>query len=177
MVEKLDHSSLNLPISWLVVVKPLCADGIDFINEYNSGRFGFCQSEGISDHFWSISNVHLHQWWSCKLQECCFCLTCACSCHHCFACTRRAEHQTTLWWSDSNFLKFVFMGDGKNNSFSEFFDLFIESTNVSVLFWGSFIYFHGFNSVIIFGWKLLKQDVGIFVNSNKLSRFEFVWID
>lgn len=50
-------------------VSPFSADGIQFINK-NDGRSLFLgQSESVTYQFSSVTNKHLHELWTCELQE------------------------------------------------------------------------------------------------------------
>lgn len=61
MVEELEHSSLYLSITGFIVIETLGSDSIDFIDEDDCWSFFLCQSKGIADHLWSISDIHLDQ--------------------------------------------------------------------------------------------------------------------
>ena len=60
MVKQLQHSSLNFSISRLVIVEPFGSDGVDLVDENDSGSFFFGHGKGISDHFGTISDIHLN---------------------------------------------------------------------------------------------------------------------
>lgn len=60
LIEELKHGPLHFPVSALVTVKPLGANGIDLVNEHNARRLLFGQSKGISDKLGSVSDEHLH---------------------------------------------------------------------------------------------------------------------
>ena len=149
MVEQLQHGSLDFPVSRFIVVESLGADSVDFINEDDCGGFLFGHGKGISHHFGSVTDVHLDQIWTCQFQECGFGLACTGSGHHGFACAWGSEHQASFGWSDSNIFKFVFMSYRQHNGLPKFFNLLVQSTNISVLFRGFFFQLHGLDSGIV----------------------------
>ncbi len=169
MVQKLKHSSLNFSVSWLIVIESLCTNGINFIDENDGGRFLFGKSKSVSDHFRSITDIHLHKIWAGELKKSSFSLTGTGSGHHSFSSSWGSKHQATFWWSDTNVLEFFFVCDWQDNSFSKFFNLFIKSTNVSILFGWSLFDLHWSDSWVILGWEFFKENVGIFIDTNKLS--------
>jgi len=104
-------------------------------------------------------------------------LACTCSCHHSFTSTRRTKHKTPFWRPNTNFLKFFFMGNRKYNCLSKLLNLFIKSSNVSILFTRFFINFHRFNSAIIFVRKFFKKNICIFIYTHKFSRLQSSWLN
>ena len=156
MVQQFKHCSLYLSVPWFIVIESLCTNCIDFVNENNCWRFLFCKGECISDHLWTITDVHLHQSWSCKLKESSLGLSCTSSGHHGLSSTWRAKHQTSLWRSDTNVLEFFFVSDWQYDGFSQFFNLFIKAANVCVFLWWSFFNLHGSYSWIVFSWQFFE---------------------
>lgn len=172
MVQQFDHSSLHFSVTRFIVIESLCSHSVDFVNENDGRCFCLCQSEGISDHLGSITNVHLHKTGTSQFQESGLGLSSTCSCHHSLSCSWGTEHETTFRRSDTYFLELLFMGDWQNNSLSQFFNLFIESTNISVLFTRFLINFHGFHSAVIFIRQFLKKDISVLVHSYQFSWFQ-----
>lgn len=150
MVQKFKHSSLDFSIAWFVVIESLCSNCVNFIDENNCGRFFFGKGECVSDHLWTVTDVHLNKVWTGQFEECGFRLTCTGSGHHCFSCTWRTEHETSLWWPDTDVIELFFVSNWQNDSFSQFFDLLIKATDVGILFRRSLFNLHGSDSGIIF---------------------------
>ena len=146
MVEQFQHSSLNLSISRFVIIKSFGSNCIDFINKDNRRSLLLCHSKCVSHHLWSVSNIHLYQVRSCQFQESCLCLTCTSSRHHSLSSSRRTKHKTSLGGPDSNIGKLVFVSDGKYDGLSQFLNLFIQSSNISVLLRRFLLELHGLDS-------------------------------
>jgi hypothetical protein len=64
------------------------------------------------------------------------------------------------------------VSNGQYDGFSQFFDLLVEATDVSVLFGWSFFDFHGSDSWVVLSWELFEENVRIFVYADKFSGFE-----
>lgn len=166
MIQELQHCSLDLSVARLVIVESFGPDGIYFIDENDGRSFFFGEGEGVPDHLRPVSDVHLHETGTCKFEECRLGLSSTCPGHHGFAGAWRAEHQAALWWPDSNILELLLMSNGENNSFSELLNLFIEATNVCILFGWSFLYLHGPDPRVILSRELLEQNIRVLVNAN-----------
>lgn len=63
------------------------------------------------------------------------------------------------------------MGDWEDNGFSQFLDLFVQTTNISVLFARLLIDLHGLDSAVILVGEFLEENVSVLIHSYKLSRF------
>ncbi len=172
MVQKFQHCSLHFSVSWLVVIESLCTNCINFVNKNDCWRFFFCKGECISDHLRTITDVHLDKSWSGKFQESGFSLSSTGSGHHGFSSTWRSKHEAAFWRSDTNVVEFLFVSDGQDDGFSQFFDLLVEATNIGVFFWWSFFDFHGSDSWVILSWELFEENIRIFIYADKFSRSE-----
>lgn len=152
MVQKLQHSPLDLSVTWFIIVESLRSNGVDLVDENYGWGFLFGKGECVSHHFGTIADVHLHQTWACKFEESGLRLSSTCSSHHCFARAWRPEHETSFWRPDTNILKLLFMRNWKDNSFSKLFYLFIQTPNVSIFLRRPFFNLHGPDPRIIFRW-------------------------
>lgn len=55
---------------------PFCTNGVDLVNEDDTGCVLFCDTEELSDEFWTISEIFLNKFRSNNTQEGCRCLVC-----------------------------------------------------------------------------------------------------
>jgi len=166
MVKQLEHGPLHFSVSGLVVIESFGSDCIDFIDEDDRRLFFFSQGKGIPDHFGAVSDVHLNEVGSGQFQKTGFGLSCAGSGHHGLSGSGRAEHQTTFRRPDSDVFEFFFVCDRQDNGFSELFDLFIQASDIGVLFGGFFVDFHGLDPGVVLGREFLEQNIGILVDSD-----------
>ena len=60
LVEKLEHRPLHLAVTALLGIKPLRTDGVQLVNEDNSGCFLLCELERVPDQLRTVTNEHLH---------------------------------------------------------------------------------------------------------------------
>jgi hypothetical protein len=145
MVEQLQHGPLHFSISRLIVIEPFCPDSIDLVDKDDRRSLLLGKSKSVSDHFWTITNVHLYEVGASQFQESSFSLSSACSSHHCLPCSWRTKHQTSFWGSDTDILKLLLVGNWQHYSLSKLLDLLIESSDVCVLFRRSLLKLHGFH--------------------------------
>lgn len=169
MVQKLEHSSLYFSVAWLIIVKSFCSDSINFINEDDCWGFFFGKGKSVSDHFWTVTDVHLYEVWTGKLKEGSFGLSSTSSGHHSLSCTWGSKHEASLWWPNTDVIELFFVSDWQNDGFSEFFNLLIKSTNIGILLRRPLFNLHGSDSWIIFGREFFQKNVRILIYTDELS--------
>ena len=86
-------------------VKSFRSNCIDFINKDDCWLFLSCERKCVSNHFGSISNIHLNKLWASKLEKGGFSLCSASSGHHCLSSTRRPVEKYTFRWANANIIK------------------------------------------------------------------------
>lgn len=69
------------------------------------------------------------------------------------------------------------MSDRQHDSLSQFFDLLVQASDISVLLRRLFLKLHGLDPRVILSRQLLQQNIGVLINANQLSRPEFRRID
>lgn len=69
------------------------------------------------------------------------------------------------------------MCDRQDNSLNQLLDLFVQTTNVAVLFRGPLVDLHGLYSRIILCWERLQNQVRIFVDTHKVTGLEGLGIN
>mmetsp|Transcript_4401 Transcript_4401/g.11418 ORF Transcript_4401/g.11418 Transcript_4401/m.11418 type:complete len:233 (+) Transcript_4401:382-1080(+) len=101
LVQKLQHSPLHLSIAAQLRIEALCADGIDFVNEYDTRRLFLCESKGVPHKLGTISYEHLDQLGASQFQKCRIGLSCTGSSYEGFTGAGRAVQQDALWRFDA----------------------------------------------------------------------------
>mmetsp|Transcript_17068 Transcript_17068/g.33393 ORF Transcript_17068/g.33393 Transcript_17068/m.33393 type:complete len:370 (-) Transcript_17068:293-1402(-) len=173
LVEELQHSTLHLTVTRLVTIKTLTTNGINLVDKNNRTTIlALFTSEfkGITHKLRTITDEHLHKLGSCDLKENAIGLGSAGTCQEGLASSRRAIQKSTLGSLDSNSLKAVGMNQRQNNSFFELLDLGLTSTDITVALLGFLIKFHSTGTRVILRWKLVENQVAIFVGCNKILR-------
>mmetsp|Transcript_12381 Transcript_12381/g.28676 ORF Transcript_12381/g.28676 Transcript_12381/m.28676 type:complete len:366 (-) Transcript_12381:216-1313(-) len=183
LTQEFQHGTLHFPIPALIAPKSFCSNGINLINEQDSTRrstlLDLClgQFECVPDQLGAITNEHLYQLRSCQLEEYSIGLVGACPCQQRLPRPGRPMQQHSLGWFDANGIKHIFVSHWQNHRFDQFLDLLISTTNVTVFFCWSLIYFHGLDTRIKLGRKLFQNEIRILVGAHQIAWLEFIRID
>lgn len=148
LIQELKHGTMNFS-RLILTAASLGTNCIELINKDDGGSLLSGKLESISDHLGTITDKHLHKLWSSEFEECCLCLGRTCSRHHGLSGTWRAVHKETLRRSNTDSIESILVSHGKNDSLDKFLNLFVETTNICVLFSRSLVDLHRLDSGVI----------------------------
>ena len=74
---------------------------------------------------------------------------------------------------DSQIDEAVLMRHWEDDSLDELLNLLVTATNIRILLRRTLINFHGLDTGVVFGRKLLQNKVRVLINSDEISRFQF----
>ena len=109
LVQELKHCSVDLS-SLTLTSSSLGANGVQLVYEDDGWSLFSSQVEGVSDHFGTVTDVHLHELWTGELEEGSFCLSSASSGHQGLACAWWSVKEESLGRSDTDVLKPLLVG-------------------------------------------------------------------
>lgn len=177
LIQQLKHCSLHFSVCILVWVTSLSSNCINFVNENNCWCLLLGQLKGISNYLGSVTNKHLYQLRTCKLEKGSAGLRGTGSCKHGLSSTRRAIHENSLWSLETNFLKLFFVDQREDNGLSKLLNLLVKASYLRVLYIGSFLKLHGLDSCVKFSWQSVKNQIAVLVNSYYVIWLELFWVN
>lgn len=78
---------------------------------------------------------------------------------------------------DAEFFETIRMGHGQDNGFDKLLDLFVQSTDVAVVFSWPFIQFHGLDPGVKFRRQSVEDQKRVLVDTYQVSRFQLFSLD
>lgn len=82
---------------------PLCADSVDFVDEYDTWRVFFCDAEEFSHELGTVAEVFLDQLGAYDTQEGSGCLVCYCFGKKRLSCAGYTVENNAFWRLDTHF--------------------------------------------------------------------------
>ena len=86
--------------------------------------------------------------------------------------TRWTVHETTLRWFNAEGLEFICLLHRQHDGFHQFFDLLLQTTNISVCFGGALVDLHRLYPGVEFGWKFVEYEIRVLVDTDEIGRLE-----
>mmetsp|Transcript_1439 Transcript_1439/g.3863 ORF Transcript_1439/g.3863 Transcript_1439/m.3863 type:complete len:206 (+) Transcript_1439:591-1208(+) len=149
LIQQLKHSALDFAISTQLRVKAFRAHSVQLIDEYYSRRFLLRELECVAHKLRAVADKHLHELRPCQLQKCRIGLSRASSRQKRFTDPGRPVHEHALRRFYSNVLETLGVRHRQNNGFDELLNLFVQPTDVPVVFSRLFVHLHCLNPGVV----------------------------
>lgn len=130
--EEFDEDSLDLTICSRLGVVSLGGDGVDLIYKNNTGRVISGESEDVSDHSGSLSDVLLHELTAVNSDEGGRGMVRDGLREHGFSGTGRSVHEDSSGRVDTDLLVELWVGEGEFDGFSDLLFLLVKTSDILV---------------------------------------------
>ncbi|GMT09450.1 hypothetical protein PFISCL1PPCAC_747, partial [Pristionchus fissidentatus] len=142
LIEKLQHSTLNLAFSSRVRIVSLGSYGVNLIDEHDGGRMLLSHTEQLTHHLGSVSEYLLDELGSDNSEEGGRCLIGDCLRKKSLSSAGATVEDDSLGRLDSHFLVVLGMSEGQFDCLLDLLNLLVESSHISVRLLGSLLQLH-----------------------------------